>query len=138
MQQLQSQRDWLQRSFDQCSDVGEISSLAPEQFDSFEALCSRYARTVDFLVRKVFRALDELEFEAQGTLIDVVNRAHKRGFFDKIDDIKRVRDIRNEIAHEYLDDMLLSLFSDVLESTLVVLEILDRTMLYAKERNLIP
>jgi len=31
-------------------------------------------------MRKVFRSLDEIEYENQGTLIDVVDNAHKRGY----------------------------------------------------------
>jgi hypothetical protein len=36
----------------------------------------------------MFRTLDEYEFENQGTLIDVVNNAHKRELFEDIDELR--------------------------------------------------
>ena len=43
-----------------------------------ENLTSRYSRTIDLIVNKVFRSIDYVELEDSGTLIDVVNRAEKR------------------------------------------------------------
>ena len=43
-----------------------------------ENLTSRFSRTIDLIVNKVFRSIDYVELEDSGTLIDVVNRAEKR------------------------------------------------------------
>jgi uncharacterized protein YjgD (DUF1641 family) len=98
-------------------------------------LCSRYARTIDFLVRKVFRCLDDVEFENQGTLIDVVNHAHKRGLFEDIESIRQIKDIRNEIVHEYLDEALQSVFSDVLKTVPELIAIGRNTLAYVEKVN---
>ncbi|MCF7970153.1 MAG: hypothetical protein K9L22_03180 [Methylococcaceae bacterium] len=111
---LEKQLFWLNYSYQQVKDLSAPENFSIEQFNQFENLCSRYARTIDFLVRKVFRCLDDVEFENQGTLIDVVNHAHKRGLFEDIELIRQIKDIRNEIVHEYLDEALQSVFADVL------------------------
>lgn len=130
---LIKQRFWLDYSYQQIQTSTGIEHFDIEQFNQFENLCSRYARTIDFLVRKVFRCLDDVEFETQGTLIDVVNRAHKRGFFDDIKTIRDIKDIRNDIVHEYLDDGLQAVFIDIMRTTPDLLLIVDKSLAYIEE-----
>ncbi len=127
-QSLEKQLAWLKHSFDEASKIGLKTKYSLKEYDSFENLCSRYSRTIDFLIRKVFRSLDDVEFETQGTLVDVVNRAHKRGLFDRIEDIRHIKDLRNEISHEYMDDALQRLFGDILKWTPVVLDMANNTL----------
>jgi uncharacterized protein with HEPN domain len=74
--------------------------------------------------------LDEYEFENQGTLVDVVNNAHKRQLFDDIEEIRIMKDIRNTIAHEYIEDELVDVFDEVLEYTEKLIEIINTTLKY--------
>jgi len=76
------------------------------------------------------RCLDDVEFENQGTLIDVVNNAHKRSLFAEIEDIRQIKDIRNEIVHEYLDEALQSVFMDVLKTALDLIKLGQNTLTY--------
>ena len=132
---LKKQLRWLQYSFGKCSKIGVKNNYAPEEFDNFETLSSRFARSIDFLVRKVFRSLDDVEFERQGTLIDTVNNALKRGLISNEEDIKAIRNIRNDIAHEYVDEDLKSLFEVVLNFTPKLIEIIQNTIRYADKYN---
>ena len=127
---LEKQLVWLKHSFDGACKIGLKKKYSLTEYDIFENLCSRYSRTIDFLIRKVFRSLDDVEFETQGTLIDVVNRAHKRSLFEGIDDIRQIKDLRNEISHEYMDDALQRLFGDILKWTPVLLDMADNTLNY--------
>ncbi|MBU1677993.1 MAG: hypothetical protein KKD86_03940 [Bacteroidetes bacterium] len=77
---LVKQLEWLQFSFDKCQTFGIKQEYTPEEFDRFETLNLIFAPSIDFLMRKVFRSLDEIEYENQGTLIEVVDNAHKRGY----------------------------------------------------------
>ena len=129
---LEKQLFWLDYSYQQLKATSNTENLSIEQFNQFENLCSRYARTIDFLVRKYFRCLDDVEFENQGTLIDVVNNAHKRGLFLEIEVIRQIKDIRNEIVHEYLDDALQSIFSDVLKTAPDLLAIGRNSLQYSQ------
>jgi uncharacterized protein YutE (UPF0331/DUF86 family) len=108
---------WLQRSFDICSAFGCKEVFSPEEFDAVETLTSRYARTSDILIQKIFRSIDKVELEERGTMIDVVNRANKRGLFESVDEIRETRDLRNKIAHEYSKEDLEKLFADVMRLT---------------------
>ena len=130
---LQKQLSWLQISFNECLEIGIKEIYSIEEFGKFETLCSRYSRSIDFLIRKIFRTLDEYEFENQGTLIDVVNNAHKRELFNDIDEVRIMKDIRNTIVHEYIEDELVDVFDEVLEYTEKLIEIIDNTSIYIKK-----
>jgi len=90
---LEKQLFWIEISFNECSKIGIKKEYSVDEFGKFETLCSRYSRGIDFLIRKIFRTLDEYEFENQGTLVDVVNNAHKRGLFDDIDELRIMKDV---------------------------------------------
>ena len=127
---LQKQLFWLKLSYDECYKIGIKEEYSIDEFGKFETLCSRYSRSIDFLIRKMFRTLDEYEFENQGTLIDVVNNAHKRGLFEDIDELRIMKDIRNTIVHEYIEDALIDVFDEVLEYTQKLLLIINTTLKY--------
>ena len=130
---LEKQLSWIQISFDECSKIGIKKEYSIDEFGKFETLCSRYSRGIDFLIRKIFRTLDEYEFENQGTLIDVVNNAHKRELFTSIDELRIMKDIRNTIVHEYIEDELVEVFEEVLEYTNTLIQIITNTLNYIKK-----
>ncbi|NOY23680.1 MAG: hypothetical protein GXO70_09270 [Acidobacteria bacterium] len=130
---LKRQQFWLKHSYDESIKIGLKDTYAVMEFDTLETLTSRFARSIDFLVRKVWRAIDEAEFESQGTLIDVVNRAHKRKLFDNEDVIQQIKEIRNDVAHEYLNERLKELFSDVVKTTPAMLDMMQRTIAYCEQ-----
>lgn len=132
-QLLKKQKDWLEISFKQCKDIGLKESYTVDEFGYFETLCSRYSRGIDFLIRKIFRSIDEYEFENQGTLVDVVNNAHKRSLFDDIDKIRLMKDVRNTIVHEYIEDNLSDVFEEVIQYTEDLLKIMNNTLNYIKK-----
>lgn len=86
-------------------------------------------------MRKVFRCIDDVEFENQGALIDVVNHAHKRGLFKDIELIRQIKGIRNEIVHEYLDEALQSVFSGVIKAASELIAIGRNTLAYVEKVN---
>ncbi len=127
---LEKQRFWLVYSYERCQKIGIKNTYTAEEFSDFENLCARYSRCIDFLIRKMFRTLDEYEFENQGTLIDVVNNAHKRELFEDIHMLRIMKDIRNTITHEYIEDNLIQIFEDVLKYSKELLGIIDNTIEY--------
>lgn len=130
---LEKQLFWIEISYKQCVEIGIKEQYSIEEFGRFETLCSRYSRGIDFLIRKIFRTLDEYEFENQGTLVDVVNNAHKRGLFEKIEELRIMKDVRNTIAHEYIEDELTEVFEEVLEYTGKLITIINTTLLYIEK-----
>ena len=130
---LEKQIFWLDLSINECQKIGIKNEYTTDEFGRFETFCSRFARSIDFLVRKVWRSIDDFEFEKQGTLIDVVNNAYKRELFDDIYEVRMIKEIRNDIVHEYIDDGLLDVFEDVSEFSCKLLIIMHNTLKYAKE-----
>jgi hypothetical protein len=127
---------WLRRSYKRCTDIGIKTNYTEVEFDHFENLTSRYARTTDLLVNKVLRSLDAVEFVAGGTLIDVVNRTEQRGIIDSVSEIRTIKDLRNEIAHEYEIGDLRELFDAVLQTVPKLLAISERTIAYCEKYNI--
>ena len=127
---LKKQLFWIDISYVECKIIGINDEYSIEEFGKLETLCSRYSRGIDFLIRKIFRSLDEYEFENQGTLVDVVNNAHKRGLFEDIDKLRIMKDIRNTIVHEYIEDELTQVFEEVLEYTEYLIQIIQNTLNY--------
>lgn len=133
---LKKQLFWIEISFKECMTIGVQQEYSIDAFGKFETLCSRYARGMDFLIRKIFRTLDEYEFENQGTLVDVVNNAHKRGLFEDIQELRIMKDVRNTIVHEYIEDELTEVFEEVLQYTQKLITIINNTLIYIDTRCL--
>ena len=121
---------WLRRSYMICTRIGVKPAYADDEFDAIETLTSRYARTSDIIIQKIFRSIDKVEFEESGTMIDVINRAHKRGLFDSIDQIRTIKDLRNKIAHEYAKENIESIFAQVIKFTPEIFGIAAKTVAY--------
>jgi len=126
---------WLERSFTKCSAIGIKNELTKDEYDEFENLASRFARTSDILIQKVLKSIDLVEFEPEGTLIDVINRADKRGFFESIDDIREIRDLRNDIVHEYLAEELENVFKNIFKYTPKLFNIVNNIKEYCAKYN---
>jgi uncharacterized protein YutE (UPF0331/DUF86 family) len=133
---LEKQLFWIEISFNECKKIGKKSHYDVDEFGKFETLCSRFSRGIDFLIRKIFRTIDEYEFENQGTLIDVVNNAHKRGLIENIEELRIMKDIRNTIVHEYIEDELVNVFDEVLEYMEKLILIIKNCLIYINERCL--
>jgi len=126
-------RRWLERSYGLCQKIGIQAQYSDDAFDVFENLTSRYARAVDYVIHKVFRNIDSVELETGGTMIDVINRAHKRNLFTDVDEVRRLKELRNEIAHDYSSRDLKHLFSDVMAALPLLLSIMDNVKAYCQK-----
>jgi len=114
---------WLDRSYGRCSAIGIKAEYTSDEFDAFENLTSRYARATDLIVNKVLRSIDSAELLSSGTVIDAANRAEKRGLVDSVSRLRELKDLRNEISHEYETDDLAGVFAAVLAATPELFEI---------------
>jgi hypothetical protein len=104
----------LDYSYVKCAAIGEKEIYDLEEQESFEALTSRFARTSDILTQKVFKTLFILLQENIKTIIDAANFLEKLEVIEKADDLLNIREIRNQIAHEYVESDIRDLFFDVL------------------------
>ncbi|MFH1527164.1 MAG: HepT-like ribonuclease domain-containing protein [Bacteroidota bacterium] len=125
--------NWLERSFTICSKIGSKENYSEEEFDDMETLASRFARVSDIVFQKLFRSIDQVELEDKGTLLDAVNRAHQRGLIESIDKMREIRDLRNQIVHEYVKADLQNVFIDILEFTPLLISICNNIFEYCKK-----
>ena len=132
LEKLQDAKKWLMRSYDICKVIDTNKDLTEEEFDAFETLTSRFSRTSDMILQKLFRNIDKLEIEEGGTLLDALNRAEKRRIIESVDKFREIRELRNEIAHEYALDDLTQLFRSVVNYTPELFQIIQNISNYCQ------
>ena len=130
--ELANARRHLDYSFQQVAGLSDALEAATEkQLESAEAFTGRFARSVDLLVNKVLRSLDRVELKPEGTLLDVINRAEKRGLVERAEELREMKDVRNMIAHDYAGARAAEIFAYCREQKPVVDAICDRVAAYA-------
>jgi len=137
LSQLNDASKWLMRSYNQCQNFDIQQPLSDEQYDALENLSSRFARVVDLLINKVYRAIDTAELIEAGSLIDTINRAVKKGLIDNSQTARTLKDIRNEIVHEYVVEDLKDLQQEVLTHTVILIKLVDVSAKYIQDKKLI-
>jgi len=75
--------------------------------------------------------LEELELVPQGSLLDRIERAEKRGWI-AAPDLVRIRELRNLIAHEYVEDKLHELHLAVLEIAPLLIELTPKVAAFGR------
>ena len=125
----------LKFSEEKCQVIGIKEEYTPDELDRFESLTSRFARLCDILLQKIFRLVDELDLEAQGTVRDRINRAEQKGLIKNAEQFIECRALRNDIAHEYVPENVLVIFQKVLEITPDLLESVETVKAYCEKYN---
>ncbi len=129
---LEKAGDVLQYSYKKCRSIKLLDGLSYEEQEGFEALTSRFARLSDLIIQKIFRLLDILDLEDEGTVRDRINRAEKKGVIQRADDFIEIRILRNEIAHEYKAEAIYTIFEKVLGYTPKLLSAVETITNYAQ------
>ena len=122
-------------SYKACREIGIKESYALEELDKLEALTSRFARTSDMLIQRIFRLINVLELEIPGSTIDRINRAEKRNLISSGEVFKEIRYLRNEIAHEYLPMAIEQMFKEVLRLTPHIIDSVERIQKWEPDLN---
>ena len=133
---LNDARDILIYSFNKCAAIGIKESYEPEELESFESFTGRFARLSDILIQKIFRLVDELDLDTQGTIRDRINRAEKKELIVSSDVFVEIRMVRKDIAHEYLPEAIHDIFGKVLLLTPHLLGGVERTIAYCAKYTL--
>ncbi len=109
----------LERSYQECLSLNLASRYSTEELNwdeqkDIESLTARFARTSDIYVQKFLKMLDIFELTPEGSIIDRLNRAEKRGYIQSSKDFIRIRDLRNDISHDYLPEEIFVIFKEVI------------------------
>jgi hypothetical protein len=129
---LEKAFETLRYSYAKCSIIIEKENLDQADQESFEALTARFARTADLLTQKVLKSLFSLIHERPKTFLDAANLLEKLEIIENTDHILNIRELHNQIAHEYVNDDLHELFTDVLRFVPELDKIYHNTRSYIK------
>lgn len=130
LERLKESGATLRYSYEVCSNIGLKEEYTLDELDRFEALTSRFARTSDLIVQKIFRLIEILELEESGTVIDRINNAERKGIISSASKFKEIRALRNNISHEYQAERLKEIFTLVLEYTPEILHAIKNIKFY--------
>jgi hypothetical protein len=111
---LKSQISLLQ-SIEKCKNIDLNNTLTFENQESFDSLTSKFSRVSDILTQKVLKSLIILYREDCKTFIDRANFLEKIGIVQDSNILINIRDLRNEISHEYIEEDLRDLYKRTLE-----------------------
>lgn len=126
----------LKYSLQRCKTIGVKADYSLEELDRFESLTSRFARTSDIYTQKVMKGVILILREEANTFIDRSNLFEKLEI-SSAEDLKLIRDLRNEISHEYKLDDITEIFEAVIEYSDKLIAVIERTQAFAEKKNLI-
>jgi hypothetical protein len=104
----------LRYSYQRCQTVGHKENYTADELEHFESLTGRFARLSDLIIQKIFRLIAQLDLDNQGTIRDQINRAEKKGLIASAETFIEIRELRNNIDHEYDPTATFTLFHTVI------------------------
>ncbi len=117
LMQLSASFETLKLSVSKCQQIGIKDFYTFEEQESFDSLTSKFSRTSDLFTQKVLRTSWMLLHEAFLPFIDFVNVAEKIGLIADADSLLIIRDIRNQISHEYIPEIIFDMIPEIIEMT---------------------
>lgn len=115
----------------------KVRPLSDDDRESFEALASRYGRALNFLTQKLLRTIDRIELSDDGSVLDRINRFKKRKILRDEVNYATLKDLRNQIVHEYIIDETDRVVSEVLKFAPLIEEMLEKAHAYCRQKNFI-
>lgn len=110
-------------------------NFTEDELETIESLCSRFARTSDILLQKAFRFLDIYEHEGYDFPVPKrISLAEKRKLIPNAETYKYIRELRNEVAHNYATDYYIDLFKEIFNYTPSLFEIVENTIRYLNKK----
>jgi hypothetical protein len=101
----------LSESLISCADLPDVPVADDLWSERVEAFMSRFARTADLFVNKSLRTLVAFELEDPGTLLDILQKAEKRGIITLVANFRKIKQLRNMIVHDYAGEDLAESFT---------------------------
>jgi hypothetical protein len=104
----------FRKSLEKCRSLNLAAPRSFEIEESLDALTSKFARVSDIFTQKVLKSLVLLTREDAPTFVDRMNLCEKLRIISSAADLIEIRDLRNQIAHEYLSENLTEIYGDCL------------------------
>ncbi|MFZ4465180.1 MAG: hypothetical protein ACOYN5_15130 [Bacteroidales bacterium] len=122
-------------SVSKCQNIGIKESYTFEELESFDSLTSKFNRTSDIFTQKVIRSVWMLLHEPFAPFIDMMNQCEKMDMLRSADQMIEIRDLRNQIAHEYLPDAIRDLVPQAIELSASLIENIGSCQLFLEKRG---
>ena len=132
---LQAAVRTLKLSVFKCQSIGIKESYSFEELESFDSLTSKFNRTSDIFTQKVLRSVWMLLHEPFAPFIDMMNNCEKMEILHSADQMIEIRDLRNQIAHEYLPDAIRELVPETIELSANLFENIESCKLFIVTRG---
>lgn len=127
----------LNDSYQRCKKLDVKLEYSVDESEKFEALTSRFARLSDILLQKILRSIFIMELEEEGTVRDRINKAEKKGLIEDAQKFVYLRELRNEIAHDYRLKDIIDLYEKVFLHVPNLLDAVQRINSYIVREKLI-
>lgn len=137
-QLLQNSLHTLNKSVEKAQAIVKQEDYTFEEMETFDSLTSKFSRTSDIFLQKIIRTVWDLLHEDKMPLIDILNRAEKLEIIHSAEDMLEIRDIRNQIAHEYIPEAIQELVPDVIELSKALEENINTCQTFLKHRSWLP
>ena len=121
--------------------VKKVKTILPkkeysfEEMESFDSLTSRFSRSADIYTQKVLRTIWMLLHEPYDPFIDMMNKAEKMHLIESADVLIEIRDLRNQITHEYIPEAIQQLVPEVIRLASQLEENVEYTQRFMEERG---
>ncbi len=125
----------LKLSVNKCIAIYNKTDYSFEDLESFDSLTSKFSRASDLYTQKIIRTIGILLHEPFVPFIDMLNQAEKLSIIYSADQLFEIRDLRNQITHEYLPDAITELVPDVLEYAILLEKNFKTTKQFINKRK---
>jgi hypothetical protein len=109
-----------------------------EKIKTIDSFILRFIKLQDIIGQKVFKSfLDEIgDYRDDMSFLDILDRLEKLGIIDSADQWMTYRKIRNELTHEYPDN--LTEIADGIKLALAAFDQTTKVLQLLKERKVVP
>ena len=132
---LRRAAETLIQSVNKCIVILQQDEYTFENMESFDSLTSKFGRCADLYTQKVLRTIWMLLHEPFVPFIDTLNKAEKMKIIQSADQLLEIRDLRNQITHEYIPDAITELVPEVISNSKFLIENIEFTREFLKKRN---
>lgn len=134
-EKLSKAMDNFYASLKKCEHIGIKEIYTLDETDAFDALSSKFARNSDILFQKIFKSIAALLKESAPSFMDRIYLMEKLNIISNAEMAAEIREFRNQIAHEYFMDQIVSIYPKLLKYSNELNKIYKETELFLKHKN---
>lgn len=125
----------LNLSYEKCKLIDLKADLTFEEMESIDSLTSKFGRTSDIFTQKLLRTVWSMLHEAFVPFIDLMNKAEKYDIINSANELIYIRDLRNQIAHEYIPEAIKDMTPEVLDYIPKLIANIEQAIKFINNRN---